>query len=164
MNKSITALCMTLSLVACGQSGSNNQPNDTGAASAAPNLGAALPEATDTKTLDISKSFSFDTARLIDIEFDIESARNSAADVSICTDYSEVGAEFDINFNTCALNGKLDNGAFNHSMLLTNDKESVVAVVLFQDAEMIPLYREFTVDSNQRNKADGSVQRVIVWK
>jgi len=162
MNKPITAISTMLFLVACGGSGSEGL--NTGTDSAAPSLGAALPDATDTKSLEVDKDFAFETARSIDVEFDIVAAQNDEATVSICTDYTPVGTEFDVDFDSCTLSGALNNGIFSHTMDVTNDKESVVGIVLFQDAEKAPMYKEFTVDENQRTKSDGSSRHVIVWK
>lgn len=162
MNKSITAISISLFLVACGGSGSEGL--NKGADSSAPGLGAALPDATDSRSLEITKEFGFETARSVDVEFDIAAARQADASVSICTDYTPLGSEFDVDFDSCTVSGTLDNGAFSHTIDITNDKDSVVGIVLFQDAEIAPMYKEFTVDENQRTKSDGSAQRVLVWK
>ncbi len=162
MYKSLTAASVALLLVACGGSGSGGVQDTNEFIT--PGIGSALPDATDTRTLEVDRSFAFATARTIDIEFDIESARNADATVSICTDFVPVASEFDVDFDSCTVSGELDNGMFSHSMDVTNDKNSVVGVVLFQSAEMPPLYKEFNVDENQRTKGDGTVQSVIVWK
>jgi len=165
MIKQISIMSMALLLVACGGSGSEGYAQQNQAASApAPALGSAQPDAVDTKSLEVDKSFAFATARTVDIEFDIATARNDEATVTICTDYEPVGEEFDINFDSCTISGELDFGKFNHSMEVTNDNESVVAVVLFQDSELVPMYKEFNVDSNQRTKRDGTSRSVIVWR
>lgn len=161
MYKSLTAASVALLLVACGGSGSGGVQDTNEFVN--PGLGAALPDATDTRTLEVDRTFAFETARTIDIEFDIEAAKNADATVSICTDYIPLGTEFDVDFESCTVSGVLDNGTFSHSMDVTNDKDSVVGVVLFQSAEMAPLYKEFSVDENQRTKRDGTTQSVIVW-
>lgn len=162
MIKSITAISITLLLVACGGSGSEESATEE--AQATPIFESALPVATDSKSLDINRDFAFETARSVDVEFDIAVARNTEASVSICTQYTPVGSEFDVDFDSCTISGTLDNGMFSHTMDVTNDNESVIGVVLFQDAELPPLYKVFNVDANQRTKSDASAQRVIVWR
>lgn len=163
MIKPTSVISMSVFLIACGGSGSPEYTGGTGAIQAPPGLGEAVPVATDTNKLEVKRDFAFATARTVDIEFDIEQVRNEDASVSICTDYEPDGADFDINFNSCTVNGELKMGTFNHSMEITNDKNAVIAVVLFQNQEIAPLYKVFSVDSNTRSKNDGSSQRVIVW-
>jgi len=162
MLKIISFASISLILSACGGSGSAEAPEPV--TQAPPSLGAALPNAADTADLTVDPEFGFKTARTVDIEFDIAQARNDEASVSICTNYEPIGAEFDIDFDSCTISGELVNGAFNHSMEVTNDNDAVVAVVLFQDIELLPMYKEFTVDNNQRSKTDGTSRSVIVWK
>jgi len=163
MIKPISVITMSVFLIACGGSGSPDNTGSVGSLQAPTGLGAALPAATDTNTLEVRRDFSFATARTVDIEFDIEEVRNEDASVSICTDYEPAGDSFDINFNSCTVSGDLVMGTFNHSMEITNDKNDVIAVVLFQNAQIPPLYRVFSVDTNTRSRNDGSSQRVIVW-
>jgi len=159
MKRLLTTISLSLALVGCG--GGSSSPD---AGTNAPQVGAALPEAVDTASLEVDQDFSFATARTVLIEFDIESARETDADVSICTDFEPMGEVYDIDFNSCTVNGKLDEGMFSHSMEVTNDKASVIGVILFQDPQMAPIYKEFLVDNNQRMRGDGTEERVIVWK
>lgn len=163
MKNSLTAISISLFLVACGGSGSEDVGTTEPALLQGPNLGAAVDSPTNTDSLNIDRSFSFDTARTIDIDFNIEAAISSDANVSICTDYSPAGLEYDVNFESCMISGTLEDGVFKHSMEVTNDKDAVVAVVLFQDATIAPLYKEFKVDAHQRSKGNGSMRGVIVW-
>ena len=160
MLRTTSILPLTILMVACGGSGSSGVENN--GVQFAPEIGAAAAPP-DTQSLEVDKDFSFSTARTVDIEFNIESAANDEASVTICTDYKPLADEFDINFNTCTISGELEQGVFKHSMEVTNDKESVVAVVLFQNSELVPMYKEFKIDSNQRTKSDGSTSSVIVW-
>jgi len=87
MIKPISVITMSVFLIACGGSGSPDNTGSVGSLQAPTGLGAALPAATDTNTLEVRRDFSFATARTVDIEFDIEEVRNEDASVSICTDY-----------------------------------------------------------------------------
>jgi len=158
MKALITTLSVSALLIACGGNGNKDAGDNN-----APGLGAAVASSPDTNTLEVNEHFAFATARSVDIDFDISIARNTEADVAICTDFEPIGEEFDVNFDSCTVSGKLTHGVFNHSMEVTNDKESVVAVVLFQDFEMPPMYKEFQVDNNQRTRADGTSRSMIVW-
>lgn len=163
MIKPISVITMSVFLIACGGSGTPDGSDSTGELQSPLGLGAALPAATDTNTLEVRQDFSFETARTVDIEFDIAEVRDEDASVSICTDYEQAGESYDIDFKSCTVNGDLVMGTFNHSMEITNDKNDVIAVVLFQNAQIAPLYRVFSVDTNTRSRNDGSSQRVIVW-
>lgn len=131
-----------------------------------------IDEVVDTSTLSVAEDFAFDTARNIDIEFDLEAARNTDASVSICTNYMQDGDAFDVDYDSCAVRGPMEDGVFSHSMEITNEFDSVIAVVWFQDSSMAPLHREFSVDdtppmaaANTRGVRSVSEQRrVIVWK
>lgn len=122
---------------------------------------------TDTNTLVVDDSFAFDTARAIDIDFDLEAARHAETSVSICTNYSEDNSGYDIDFDSCTVQGTMQNGVFRHSMEVTNEFTSVVAVVWFLDQSAEPVYREFSVDvanSSDRNVKSVNGKAVIVWR
>jgi len=127
-----------------------------------PDAAAAIPEAVATDTLVVDQSFSFNTSRMIDIAFDIESARNEEATVTICTEYFNNQEGFDINYDSCPVKGTLVGGVFNHSMEVTNAYDSVVAAVWFQSSQIQPIFREFTVAQSNRRK--GPNRPVIVWR
>ncbi len=164
MIKPISIISVTFLVVACGGSGSSSSVmTDNSGYAASPDLGAASEIVIDTDSLQVNRDFAFDTAKTIDVDFDLAFARDDDAFVTVCTDYTPVGAEYDVDFNSCAISGKLQQGVFKQSIEITNDKESVVAVVLFQDAEKPPVFNEFSVDDNTRVKADGSTSRTFVW-
>lgn len=171
------ALSLIVALSAC-----NSESSDT-----TPEVGAALPAsvttgtgasiepapvvlATDTNTLTVAEDFSFDTARTIDIDFDLEQARGQDASVSICTSYAQDGDAFDVDYTSCAVRGPMVDGVFSHSMDITNEFDSVIAVVWFQDASVEPLHREFTIDQplamadSRGIRAAKNQRRVIIWK
>jgi len=162
MKNILGVVSMAVLLSACG--GSGTQTSDNGSSGGSDNLllGAAFPDAVNTDTLVVDRDFGFKTSRTIDISFDIEDARTEDATVSICTEYETVDVEFDINFDSCTVNGVLQSGVFEHSMEVTIDKSSVVAAVFFQNAEKAPLFSEFTVNESLRSKGVGSTQ-TIVW-
>jgi len=172
MKRIITIASMSVFLAACGGSGggsggdSNNAPGSE--MTLVPELGAAMPTEpdvpVDTASLEVADDFAFATSRSIDIEFDLEQARGQEASVSLCTGYQPDGDAFDVDYETCTVQGVMIDGMFSHQMEVTNEFDSVMGVVWFQDASMEPLYREFHVDDATRMKNDGSMQRVIVWK
>lgn len=130
-----------------------------------------VPEpVTDTKSLKVADNFTFDTARTIDIDFDLESARGTQASVSICTSYTQDAEDFDVDYDSCAVRAPMMDGVFSHSMEVTNEFDSVVAVVWFKDSSMAPLHREFSIDpplavAGVRGiRAATNQRRVIVWK
>lgn len=162
MIKPISVLSMAIFLTACGGASSENE---NAIKDQAPSqLGAALPDPTNTTSLEVEQSFGFATARTIDIDFDIAAVRQKDATVTICTEFEPAGENFDVNFDSCSVSGLLVDGVFNHSMELTNDRDSVVAVVLFQDASIAPMFKEFTIDDSQRIKLGGDMNSVIVWQ
>ncbi len=178
MKRKTVAIMMSALLAACGGgsggSGDANSPDVTQVPDTqvpdipatdiqVPEIGAALPAVVDTATLQVDQNFSFDTARTIDIEFDIEEARGKKASVSICTGYDAEGDAFDVDYDSCNVRGEMNDGVFSHSMQVTNEFDSVVGVVWFQDSAMPPLYQEFHVDDTMRMKG-GEMQRTIVWR
>ena len=157
-------------LSACGGGGEGGLAEPAqGAAFAGPEVTAPVT-LTDTKTLEVANDFAFDTARVIDIDFDLESARNSQASVSICTRFEQNGGAFDVDYDSCAIRAPMTDGVFSHQMEITNEFESVVAVVWFKDDTMDPLHRVFGIDPPVAVATDRGVRaapdqrRVIVWK
>lgn len=169
------ALSLIAALSACSSESSDSTPA-VGAAQPEPiatdtDTGAApLVLATDTNTLSVSEEFSFDTARTIDIDFDLEQARGQDSSVSICTSYAQDGDAFDVDYTSCAVRGPMVDGVFSHSMEITNEFDSVIAVVWFQDASIEPLHQIFTIDQpvamagSRGIRASTNQRRVIVWK
>ncbi len=154
--------------VVAGCGGSGEEPE----IAAAESTGSTdiVDKVADTKSLDVASDFDFDTARGIDIEFDLESARGMEASVSICTSYDVDGDAYDVDYESCAVRGPMLDGVFSHSMEITNEFDSVVAVVWFQDSTMVPLHREFSIEdsvaaSGARGiRAANGQRRVIVWE
>lgn len=184
MKRISTIASMTVFLAACGGSGGSGENldndlvlpdvDDLGASVTAsdldmpdlgvPVLGAALAAVVDTADLNVADEFAFDTARSIDIDFDLDNARDKAASVSICTGYAPQGDAFDVDYASCGVQGEMVDGVFSHQMEVTNEFDSVMGVVWFRDASMQPMYQEFHVDDATRMKSDGSLQRSIVWR
>lgn len=162
MKNILGVVSMAVLLSACGGSGSQTSDNVSGGETSTALLGAAFPDSVDTNTLVVDRDFGFKTSRTIDISFDIEDARTEDATVSICTEYKTVDDDFDINFDSCTVNGVLQSGVFEHSMEVTIDKTSVVAAVFFQNAQIAPLFSEFSVNESLRTKGYGQTQ-TIVW-
>ncbi len=156
MNRIITIVSLSVFLGAC------SAPDNVGNENSEPLLGAALAGAVDTKSLSVSKDFGFETAKTINVNFDLADAQNEEATVTICSDYLPVGNEFDINFDSCTVSGPLESGVFEHSMEVTIDKTSVVAGVFFQDASIDPMFKEFSVDDGFTTRAKGDSQ-TLVW-
>lgn len=163
MKKLLITTSIALALSACG-GGSDDTVSQTPATGEEPIVGAALPEPVNTDSLVVENDFSFNTARSINIEFDIEEARGKDASVSICTEYTAVNA-YDVDYSSCPVKASMIDGEFSHSMEVTNAYDSVVAVVWFNDASMDPIAQEFSVDqgATARSKYAGQVQ-TIVWK
>ena len=125
-----------------------------------------LTDVSDTKSLTVAKDFSFDTAQTIDIAFDLEDARDTDASVSICTEYTPAGDAYTIDYESCTVRGPMYDGVFSHSMEVTNEFDSVVAVVWFLDPAMPPMYREFSLDTPQSERSVMTMnqRKVIAWK
>ncbi len=182
MRKTLRMIALPLSLAALAGCGAGGEEPNTGAAMSAiggaitapgnSNSSATTPaplsaiEVEDTKSLVVADDFAFDTAQTINIDFDLESARGSEASVSICTRYNQDASGYDINYDSCTVRGDMSDGIFTHAMDVTNEYESVVAVVWFQDAAMQPVYREFSIGNSGSDRttrsADG--KKVIVWR
>lgn len=131
--------------------------------------GAVLPTdvaVEDTKSLIVADDFAFDTAQHIDIDFDLESARGTEASVSICTAFDQETQGYDIDYDSCTVKGIMNDGLFTHSMDVTNEFDSVVAVVWFQDESIPPVYREFSVRDRaaDRTTKTAGESKVIVWR
>jgi len=117
-----------------------------------PTIDVVLPDlTTDSQALSVSNTFAFDTARTVEVDFDLDQARNQVASVSICTVFDPQGGPFDVDYDSCTVQGQMLNGVFKHSMEVTNDIESVAGVVWFESNSMPPLMQVFSVahDSNQ---------------
>lgn len=154
MKKFITLAALSLVVSACGGNGSSGL--------AEPDLGAASARTpANSEDLKVNENFDFASSRSIDIAFDIADAANSDASVSICTDYNPGGGAFDVNYDSCTVMAGIQDGKFNHVMDVTNEFNSVVAVVWFQDASSEPLYKEFFVDSTKRSKGGNPA---LVWR
>ena len=100
----------------------------------------------NSQSLEVSDTFAFDTARTVDVDFDLEQARDHQASVSICTTFDPLGGPFDVDYDSCTVQGQMINGMFHHSMEVTNDIDSVAAVVWFQDNSMQPMMQIFPVE------------------
>jgi len=80
------------------------------------------------------------------------------------------GDAFDVDYTSCAVRGPMEDGVFSHSMEITNEFDSVIAVVWFQDSSLAPLHQIFTVDGpvasadSRGIRKAGDRNRVIVWK
>ncbi len=151
MKKAITVIALSAILAACGAEDA-----------ATPDLGAAQagPMA-NTADLAVDADFDFASSRSIDVEFDIADAAGSDASVSICTEYSPGGGAFDVDYESCTVSGEIQDGVFSHTMDVTNEFDSVVAVVWFQDPSNEPLYKEFFVESRKRSKGQ---KPTLVWR
>ncbi|MEM7259523.1 MAG: hypothetical protein AAF404_19280, partial [Pseudomonadota bacterium] len=155
MNK-LRIIPLVLSVAMLSACGSGDSEPDMGAALSAIGGGVPAPVTTptstplvnipvvDTKSLIVSDDFAFDTAQKISVDFDLTSARGTEGAVSICTSYEQDSSGFDIDYNSCTVRGTMNDGVFSHTMEVTNEFESVVAVVWFQDSSIQPEYREFT--------------------
>ncbi len=174
-NKCLFAVSLAVAITACGGDGEGGSAEPTqGAAIAGPEVtvpGVITPDTlTDTKSLVVASDFVFDTARVIDIDFDLESARGSDATVSICTRFDRSGGAFDVDYGSCAIRAPMTDGVFSHQMEITNEFDSVVAVVWFKDESIEPLHRVFGIDPPMAMATDRGVRamqdqrRVIVWK
>ena len=130
--------------------------------------------AADSESLSVSNTFSFATARTVDVDFDLEEARNHTASVSICTSFEPEGGVFGVDYDSCAVQGEMVNGVFHHSMEVTNDVESVAGVVWFQNNALPPMMQVFSVAHDTAQAAgltakdrtvssSGGAQR-IVWR
>ncbi len=155
-------------LCACG--GSENGVNDEGIIdSEAPSLGAALSQEPDaasttvanTNELQIDPTFDLASSRNIAVNFDIAEADGTDGSVSICTDYAKDGSAFDVNYESCIVNAQMQDGQFSHLIDVTNEFDSVVAVVWFQTPGTDPLYKEFTVNDQVRSKG---IKPSLVWR
>lgn len=178
MKKYLLINIFTLSITAMtGCGGGTEGSNEPGVAAALSATGSTVPapativtgselEVFDTKSLLVADDFAFDTAQQIDIDFDLESARNTAASVSICTSYQQDSLGYDIDYDSCTVQSDMKSGIFNHSMEVTNEYTSVIAVVWFQDSGIEPIHREFTVRGPTDGRTAKSVdnKRVIVWR
>jgi len=130
--------------------------------------------ATNSEDLSVSKTFSFETARTVDIDFDLELARNELSSVSICTSFDPNGDAYGVDYDSCTVQGQMIDGIFHHSMEVTNDITSVAGIVWFQDSSRAPLMQIFPVvqhteQTTSRSLKDRGVMssnRVpkIVWR
>ena len=130
----------------------------------APELLEALPqEPVAVSTLTVEEDFNFSTSRSIDIDFDLEDLRDQAGDVSICTRWDPDSDALGVDYDSCIIEGRLDDGRFSHSIEVTNDINTVVAVIWFEDLALDPMMQEFGVQVGSRSRA-GSSKQVLVWR
>ena len=106
--------------------------------------------------------FDFSTSRSIDVDFDLDDAREQPGDVSICTSWDPSDGALGIDYDSCLIEGELVEGRFSHSIEVTNDVNSVVAVIWFADVARDPMMQEFGVSVTSRSKAAG--KRTLVWR
>ena len=165
MKHLITAVIAGTLLSACGGSGNDQATVD----SEVPSLGAALTDETtatsatvaNTSELQIDPTFNLASSRTIDVNFDIAEAEGTDGSVSICTDYAKDGSAFDVNYESCIVSAPMLDGQFSHFIDVTNEFDSVVAVVWFQTPGTDPLYQEFNVNDQVRGKG---IMPSLVWR
>ena len=129
MRNLIISSILLLGLTACGGGGGSSNTKSE------PEI---LP-----KDIVVSDNFDFSTSRKIAIDLNLAEAKDKEAHLSVCTEYTKNGNEYDINYESCVIRTVLDSGVINTSLEVTNDAASVIAVVWFSDPAMLPVYQEF---------------------
>ncbi len=172
MKKLILTAGVSLVLAACGGGGESTggldqpelgaaneaqAPANTTPLAAAPLAAAPL----NTSDIEVDVDFNLASSRSIDVDFDIADAEGTHASVSICTDYAQGGSAFDVNYDSCTVTADMFDGKFSHSMDVTHEFDSVVAVVWFLDPGTEPMYQEFFVDNATRSKGS---KPSLVWR
>lgn len=164
MKNVITIASLTLLLTACGggplsESGSSN--GDSGPVAETPDT---TPELEYTADLRSSAEFDFSTSRAIAIDFDVAQARTTPGLMSLCTKYTEVGGQYDIDYNSCTVQSPLVDGVYSGQMDVTNDVNSVIGVVWFKDPDFAPVYKEFMLEVGAKVARRGAGPQAIVWR
>ena len=111
--------------------------------------GGVVPTPTlvnNTAGLISSADFDFSNSRTTVIDIDVPSASTSPGLLSLCTRYTRTGDSFDIDYDSCVVQAPLVNGLYSANMNITNDINSVVSVVWFQDESIPPVYQEFSLE------------------
>ena len=94
----------------------------------------------------MTKEFDFSTSRSVNIRLELPDAVDRAASVSVCTGFIPGGDAFDVDYSSCAIQGAMVGGVFKRQLQLTNEFDSVAAVVWFRDSSLPPVYREIRVN------------------
>lgn len=164
MKNLMTIASLTLLLTACGGgplSETGTSTSDTGPVAETPDT---TPELEYTADLKSSADFDFATSRAIAIDFDVAQARTSPGLMSLCTKYTEVSGEFDIDYDSCTVQSPLVDGVYSGQMDVTNDVDSVIGVVWFKDPDIAPVYKEFMLEVGAKVARRGAGPQAIVWR
>jgi len=149
-----------LAIAGCGGSGDSNEPAQGAAvaqsesAAGTPYVGitdeelgwrAEVPE-TQTAALQVNDEFDFATSRRNKVELYIPEAAGQNAEAAFCTDYTQNGADYEVNYESCVLHAPLVGGTLSEDVNLVNQHGKVLSIVWLEDPSKPPIYQEFTFD------------------
>ena len=164
IKNSLALTTMTVVLAACGSSSTDSDEPILGAAFVQGQTASAantnyvaitdeelgeLAEVPDTETASIQafNDFTFDTARRTNVSLSVPEAFGVQAEATFCTDYTlSASGDYDVNYDSCVLSAPLLGGELNEDLDLVNQHDSVLGIVWFQEASMMPVYQEFHFD------------------
>lgn len=164
MKNIMTVASIALLLVACGGSPEDDQASNSSTDSGSQGQTPDTEILEYTADLKASADFNFETSRAIAIDFDVPAARVTEGLMSLCTDYTESGGQYDINYDSCTVQSPLQEGVYSGQMQVTNDIDSVIGVVWFKDPDFAPVYKEFSLEVGATVARRGSGPQAIVWR
>ncbi len=178
LNKKINCgvlLTMSFFLFACGGGGEqaalqSNVPTEVVHSSVSTEMTAqadntALAEVNGSALLvkgaaDINVPAGFDFATAYQLNFSVSLAQRSAERVfiTLCPEYIQSGATYAVDYDSCILKVSVSDGFFADTLSLTNDKQTLLAVLWFFDGSE-PAYFTWNKDNSAHAVQQFSIEQ-----
>ena len=144
----LLATLVAASLGACGSADEMDDSNIGAALSGSSGGGATVPATTTPtiQTADLQATVQFDFATSWDMDIDFTLPLTNTY-MSLCTDYTKsVSGMVDVKFDSCIVRAPITDGQYTSQDLpMTNEIDSLIAVLIDYANPATPMYVEFTV-------------------
>ncbi len=144
-----------LSLTACGGGGGGSSSASTTPApqSSSPDSPAPQSAPQSTKDLQVSARFDMQSTWTMDVLVALDLPEEGY--LSICTDYTPRGGDYEIDFDSCLLRTALQDGEFRGKLTMNGATERLIGVLYFLDEARGPKHKEFVIEP---------LQSAITWR
>lgn len=156
VSNALILLAALVTLSACG-GGSSSTPNTSTATASTNTTTTNNTNTTNSNTttaefktadLVVSKDFTFDSARKLDVFVDVSSKASTQSNFSLCKNYTRnSNGSYNVDFDSCLLKTVLNNGQYQGNVNITNDVDKLISVVWFLDDIQNPQYNEINLAS-----------------
>ncbi|QFU74583.1 hypothetical protein EY643_02345 [Halioglobus maricola] len=83
-----------------------------------------------TEDLQVPDGFVFDDTYVLSVDIDVSAVLDEKAYLSICSEYSQTGSDYEINFDACQLSTPLVGGRYVGELNLTGSTTELLVVIL----------------------------------